>query len=197
MRSILETVKSVTYLSYHIEWKRRKHEIICPKYLFADGGFVIVIPWYLIPGRPYPIQVYLHACSLYSANPGMGQRAAAKATCAEFGLEKFSHSTLSRSFAALEQSREQGLALRFGEVFRIAETETLYLVSAAAKSMTKRGEKPAPTKRFPSAADTAVRRGGMAVFLREYFHALKEVNIGHASRRFVENWNKKVRRLLL
>jgi len=196
-RSVLETADSVTYLRYHIEGKRRKHEVICPRYAFTGGGFVVVIPWFLIPGRPYPVQVYLYACGLYSANPAMGQRAVAKATRAEFGLEKFSHSTVSRSFVAFEQGRKRGLTLRYGEEAGIAGTGALHLVSAATKAVTEREEAHDPARRFPSAADTAVRRREMAGFLREFLHTLKGVNIEHASRRFAEKWNKKARRLLL
>ena len=53
------------------------------------GRFVVVIDWFLAPGRLYPVQVYLYACGLYRANPAMGQRAVVKATRAEFGLESF------------------------------------------------------------------------------------------------------------
>jgi hypothetical protein len=197
MQSILETVESVTYLSYHIEGRWCKHEVVCPRYTFAGGGFVVVIPWFLIPGRPYPVQVYLYASGLYSANPAMGQRAAAKATRAEFGLEKFSHSTVSRSFAAFEQSRKLGLTLRYGEEVGIDGTGTLHLVSAAVKIVIKREESPDSKRRFPSAKDTTARRREMAVFLREFLHTLKEVDIEHTSRQFIKNWNKKARRLLL
>lgn len=167
---------------------------MCPRYTFADGSFIVVIPWFLIPGRPYPVQIYMHACGLYSANPAMGQRAAAKATRAEFGLEKFSHSTVSRSFRAFEQSRKQGLAQRFGEEVGDGGTVRQHLVAAAVKGQDEASE----TKgRFPSLNSTSKRRDEMEGFLLEFLRDCKKMNIEASSRRYVEKWNKKTGRLLL
>jgi len=197
MRSILETAESVSHLIYHIEGKRRKHEVVCPRYTFAGGGFVVVIPWFLVPGRPYPVQVYLYACGLYSANPAMGQRAAAKATCDEFNLEKFSHSTVSRSFRGLEARHKQELERRFGEELTLCGAVNASLVAAGAKSEPKGREAQNTAGRFPTVADTARRREGMAAFLRGFLDDCKKASIEAAARLFVESWNKKARRLLL
>jgi len=170
---------------------------VCPRYTFADGSFIVVIPWFLIPGRPYPVQIYMHACGLYSANPGMGQRAAAKATRAEFGLEKFSHSTVSRSFRAFENSRKQGLAQRFGEEVGEGGTVRQHLVVAAVKGGRGQGEAPETKGRFPSLISTSKRRDEMEGFLLEFLRDCKKMNIEASSRRYVEKWNKKTGRLLL
>jgi len=182
---------------YHIEGKRQKHEIICPRYIFGDGSSVIVIPWFLIPGRPYPIQVYLYACGYYSSNPDMGQRAAAEATRTAFNLKKFSHSTVSRSFRAFEESRKRGLELRFGEEFKVCSEEIPDLVVVAAvKPEVKRSDSPRAARRFPTVIETAERRKAMAEFLCDILD-IPKCNIESTSRQFVEKWYKKNRRLLL
>jgi hypothetical protein len=127
----------------------------------------------------------------------MGQRAAAKAARAKFKLEKFSHSTVSRSFRALEQSRKQSLEHRFGEEIVTGNAERPQIVGAAAKNEVK-SEKATKTGRlFPAVMETGGRRKEMAAFLREYLNACKDVNIEIASRRFIEGWHKRNRRLIL
>jgi len=134
---------------------------------------------------------------MYSANPAIGQRAAAKATRAEFNLEKFSHSTVSRSFRDLEARHKQELERRFGEELNICGIVNANLVAAGVKSEAKGREAPNAARRFPTAADTGRRREGVAVFLRGFLDACEKVNIEAAARLFVESWNKKARRLLL
>ena len=166
--------------------------------MFADGSFVVVIPWFLIPGRPYPIQIYLHACSLYSSNPEIGQRGAAQATRDEFNLKHFSHSTVSRSFKSFEQTQKQSLEHRFGEEVKVCGISIPNHAYAAENAKIKSDEVPDTVKRFPYAADTTMRRQKMAVFLQEFLCcAKKEENIEAASRQFVESWHKKTNQLLL
>jgi len=196
-RVFFEGAEIIRYHRYCIEYKKGWHEIICPRYIFADESDVIVIPWYLILGRPYPIQIYLYACGVYSSNPDMGQRGAAAATRKEFNLKKFSHSTVSRSFKALEARREQELKRRFGDELKVSGKGNAHLVAAAEKRVFKRRETTDTTRRFPTAADTCRRREGMAVFLRDFLDACKKASIEAAARLFVESWNKKARRLLL
>jgi len=57
----------------------------------------------MIPGRPYPVYVYIYGMALYSSNPKMGQREAAEKTRIRFGLSTFSHTTLGRAMKRLEQ----------------------------------------------------------------------------------------------
>jgi len=64
------------------------------------GELMLFIPEFIIPRRPFPVFVYLFAISLYCENPGMSQRKAAEATRKEFGLEKFSHTTVGRALKA-------------------------------------------------------------------------------------------------
>jgi len=163
-----------------------------------------VIPWYLIPGRRYPIQVYLYACKLYSSEPGLGQRGAAKATRAKFKLETFSHSTVSRTFKSLEETRKSILKSKFGEEVRIEAAEAQISVPAlgrqvvaAPKSDPINAQAAHRAARFPSIADTANRRKEMAVFFRKFFPGTKTSEIETAGRQFMSNWHEKNRRLLL
>ena len=189
----LKIAERVSYHRYQIEYLR-KHEIVCPRYSFADGSYVVVIAWFLIPGRPYPIQIYLHACALYSSVPDIGQRGAAEATRKKFKLAKFSHSTVSRSFKAFEQSRKHGLERRFGEEIGASIPNS---VRPAAKAETTKAEKQKSTRSFPSPTAMTGRRKEMSVFLREVQSSSKTKEIEAASRRFVENWHKKIGRLLI
>jgi len=193
-------VINIRYHRYQIKYIRHDYEIVCPEYTFTDGSEVVIIPWFLIPGRPYPIQIYLYACKLYSSNPDIGQRGAAESTRTKFKLKTFSHSTVSRSFRTFEQSQKQSLEQRFGEELKICGAEIKNLVAAATKieeDNEQRNEAPPDAKHFPSIKDTAVRREKMAVFLQEFDCHSKETNIEIAGRQFVETWHKRTLRLLL
>ena len=190
------TADSVRYHSYQIEYTRH-HEFVCPRYTFADGTDVIVLPWFLIPGRPYPVQIYLYACELYCTSPTIGQRGAAEATRKKFRLNTFSHSTVSRSFRSFENARKQALESKFGEEATACGTESPELISAAAKAETKNEEAAQPEKCFPAAADTAKRREAMRGFFPKYLYGAQRGEIESASIQFVADWHEKNRRLLL
>jgi len=198
-QDFFDAAEIIRYHRYKIEYNRSDREIICPRYTFADGIDVIVIPWFLIPGRPYPIHVYMYASGLYSTNPEMGQRGVAEATRKQFklGKGKFSHSTVSRSFRAFEESRRQGLENRYGEELKIGGAMTGVLIGAAIKSAAKKDEEHETARRFPKTAETSARRREMAVFLEKFLCLAEKMKIEAASRQFVENWQKRTGRLLL
>ena len=77
------------------------YEIVCPEIQDAAVRY-LVVPEFMIPGRWYPIYVYIYGMVLYSSNPKMGQREAAEKTRKRFGLETFSHTTLGRAMKKLE-----------------------------------------------------------------------------------------------
>jgi len=87
--------------TYALLFGRDEYEIICPK-IRVNGIEYLFIPKLLIPGRPYPIYVYLFGIALYSSNPKMGQREAAEKTRKRFDLATFSHTTLGRAMKRLE-----------------------------------------------------------------------------------------------
>ena len=178
---------------YRIEYDGRNHDIVCPGYILEDGRYVVVIPWYLIPGRPYPIQVYLFACELYSSNPKLGQRGVAKITRAKFKLETFSHSTVCRSFKSLEYAQKSALNNRFGKEIN-NKFKRMMINSAPKISAT---DKNSPKNVFPSVTDTADRRKILSGFLPKFKKNAKIIEIETAGCHFVKNWHEKSGRLLL
>jgi hypothetical protein len=84
---------------YKITTMNRVFTVICPEFRDGSNGSmpIVIIPDFLVPGRPYPVYVYLFAIDLYCQNSQMGQRAAAKATKEHFGLATFAHTTLGRA----------------------------------------------------------------------------------------------------
>jgi hypothetical protein len=91
--------------SYKIKEQHKEYTIICPEFRNDTKGLkpIVVIPEFLVPGRPYPLYVYLYAINLYSSAPEKGQRWAAESTRKYFRLETFAHTTLGRALKALTQ----------------------------------------------------------------------------------------------
>ncbi len=196
--TFFKTSTSVRFHRYHIEYNGHEYEIVCPKYTFSDETYVIVIPWFLIPSRPYPIQVYLYACNLYSSNPEINQRKAADATRKKFGLQKFSHSTVSRSFKALEESRNRDLQRRFGPEFTDFSAGAVTVCAETdEKSAAGTSEASPVSKPFPKITDTAARREAMRDFLPSFVCDVKKEDAENICRRFVENQYENAENLLL
>jgi hypothetical protein len=135
--------------TYMLQCGPSTYQIICLEIKKDEGQSTIeylIVPEFLIPGRPYPIYVYLHAIVLYSSNPTMGQRKAAEITRKRFGLETFSHTTLGR-------------AMKKMEVF-INENQPEREIEAK--------EPPQPSaKCFPTAESTGERRTTVLSYLKE------------------------------
>ena len=205
MPSFFDAAKKGCDYYYRIEYNGRKHDIVCPGYTLKDGRYVVIIPWYLIPGRPYPIQVYLFASELYSSDPKLGQRGAAEATRIKFDLETFSHSTVCRSFKSIEDAQRLSLEHRFGEEAEIDHTKGITIIKSVPKASTKgdkaensgTDKKQHKDRRFPSVTDTADRRKALRGFLPKFKKNAKIIKIETAGCRFVKNWHKKSGRLLL
>jgi len=88
---------------YKITYKHRDYAVHCMEFRNDKDGqeAVMIIPDFLIPGRRYPVEVYLYAIDIYSSNPAKGQRWAAEDTRNRFGLETFAHTTLGRALKTL------------------------------------------------------------------------------------------------
>jgi hypothetical protein len=190
--------------SYHtIKYNGQNLDIVCPHYRLEDGRGITALPWYLIPGRPYPLQVYLFAIDYYCATPDIGQRGAAEATRIKFDLKTFSHSTLNRSFRLLEKAQKMSLEKRYGKEFKINDIEEITAANSAPQSNAgknvsvdaARGRH--SMRRFPSVADTSERRDVMSRFLPKFQKDAKTIDIEAAVCRLVKNWHGKYRRLLL
>lgn len=191
------TALFLRYRRYLIKYIRSDHEVICPEYKTSDGNHIIVVPWFLIPGRPFPIQIYLYACNEYSTNPSHGQRWAAEATRVKYNLKTFSHTTLGRVFKSLEEFQKSAFESRFGDEVKSERNTNPSSAINTIKITNDEHKAPIEKQRFPSVGDTAERRVLMSNFLRLFNKAAEGGNIGAASNEFVTYWYDKTRRLLL
>lgn len=97
---------SIKYHSYKIEYRHRSHEIQAPEVWLADSPEsprMLILPEYLLPRRPYPIEVYACAMNEYCGESGMSQREAAETARKRFGLATFAHTTLGRALKKLRE----------------------------------------------------------------------------------------------
>ena len=113
----------------------------------AGDGYKI-IPEYMIPGRPFPIYIYLYAITTYSFNPAMGQREAAKRTRERFQLKTFSHTTLGRAMKRLEEKVKE---------YKDETQDT--------KRPTEDGE--AESRTFPSVNQIKARKEKVAAYIKK------------------------------
>lgn len=73
-----------------------KEHILRVPLITEKGSKQLLCPAGLLPRRRYPLAVYLCAVSIYAAG-GLSMRKVAVLTRKMFGLDQFSHSTISRS----------------------------------------------------------------------------------------------------
>lgn len=73
----------------------QEKQLICPMLKFPDKKDVVLWPSIKLPYRKYPVYVYLYGAALYLTSK-ISMRDAALKVRQKFGLESFSHSTLSR-----------------------------------------------------------------------------------------------------
>ena len=100
-RTSIDEDTSLKDRTYKLDCGQAVYEIICPE-IQDDGTKYLCVAEFHIPGRPYPIYIYLYGIIMYSSNPEMGQREAAEKTRKKFGLETFCHTTLGRAIKKLE-----------------------------------------------------------------------------------------------
>jgi len=81
---------------YKLQCGLDSYEVYIPE-IRTENARMLAVPAYMVPGRPYPIYVYIYAVTVYASNPAMGQREASKQTREYFGLATFSHTTLGRA----------------------------------------------------------------------------------------------------
>jgi hypothetical protein len=80
----------------------RQFVLECPILLRTDGQYQIIWPSFKLPNRPYPIYVYLYAAAWYLSS-SESMRTTAQKIIPTFGLETFSHTTISRFLSKLYQ----------------------------------------------------------------------------------------------
>jgi hypothetical protein len=133
---------------YQVKDQHKVFAVVCPEFREdrSGGGPIVIVPDFLVPGRPYPVYVYMYAIDLYSGAPEKGQRWAAEETRKHFGLETFAHTTLGRAMKA------------FGRGIGAYADAPDGRPDAAEAGGAKRGG-------LPTAQATAAPRGRAALFL--------------------------------
>ena len=92
-----------SFHSQMLEYMRCKAEIIYPQISNPVAGLkVALIPWFVLPGRPFPIFVYTYGIWHYTTGEQTSMRLSAEETRDLFGIGSFNKSTLSRSIKAME-----------------------------------------------------------------------------------------------
>ena len=169
--------------------------ILKPYFLAEDGtsGSVLIIPYYHVPGRKFEIWIHLYAISLYSSDPKMGQRAAAKETKEFFGIKTYSHTTPGRELKSLAASIDADGEIGLFEDGRKQGGEAKDGLEPEASS----GRIEERKCKFPSADDTTGRRAKAAAFLGGLYRAGDKGDIRKAVREIVKRWYDMHRRLLL
>jgi hypothetical protein len=167
--------------SYKVKDRHKEYTVICPEYRSRnkDAEAIVIVPELLIPGRPYPVYVYLYAIDLYSSAPDKGQRWAAAETRKRFGLATFDHTTLGRALKAFVRGTGKDCAI----------TPTDGRPETNSGGPKKAG--------FPTKGATADLRRQAALFLRGLSVRAELQQAVPAYLKFSRNWFKKYRRFLL
>jgi len=82
---------------YLLRIHHKEYIVSCPEYRKKGTEPIVLVPEFLVPGRRYPVYVYMYAINLYTRMPEKGQRWASAETCKRFGLASFAHTTLGRA----------------------------------------------------------------------------------------------------
>ena len=103
-----ETLNKLSYhhlarrrnITYKFFISNRELRLVCPLLKTLANENVVLWPSIKLPFRKYPVYVYFYAVALYLSS-NLSMREAAARTRIQFGLDKFSHSTLSRTLKRL------------------------------------------------------------------------------------------------
>lgn len=85
--------------TYRMVLYHREIQVECPILLDGNRAVGVILPAFKLPYRPYPCYVYLYAIVLYLV--GYSMRNAADKVRKKFGISRFSHSTISRTWSIL------------------------------------------------------------------------------------------------
>jgi hypothetical protein len=182
--------------SYKIKYQHKEYTVICLE--FRDdkkgGEPIMIIPEFLVPGRPYPIYVYLYAIDLYSGAPAAGQRWAAEETRKYFGLVSFAHTTLGRALKTFvrnieetEKASENTCAKAAGDDENKSESQ---------KANTEQCDE-AKRPGFPKVQSTEALRKRAAQFLRGMLAGVVKQQAIATCFELVRKWFKEHQRFLL
>ena len=87
---------------YTLSFNYRDFQLHCPLFEFRPGKTAVIWPSFKLPRRPYPCFIYLYAVARYLTTE-LSMRLVAEEVRKKFGLETFSHSTISRALKKLIQ----------------------------------------------------------------------------------------------
>jgi len=100
---------TVTYHSQQIEYMNHKVTIKYPMITNPKTDMsVSIFPWFMLPGRPYPIFIYIYAAHHYYSTWKKSLRMSAMAAGKMFGIESLNKSTVYRSLKIIEQIFDVG-----------------------------------------------------------------------------------------
>ena len=180
-KAYLEAGFSRSERRYKIKERHKEYNIICPEYRNDAKGLepVVIIPEFLVPGRPYLIYVYMYAIDLYSSSPEKGQRQAAEKTRRHFVLETFAHTTLGRALRAFVHS-----VVAVADAPEEGGDETASGVAAREKG-------------FPNVQATAPLRQRAEHFLRGRLARAERQQLVSSCCRLAREWYRAYQRYLL
>ena len=87
-------------VSYKLFIDNRELQLLCPMLKKATCENTVLWPSFKLPYRKYPVYIYLYSVALYLSKK-MSMREVAVHVKNKFGLDKFSHSTISRTLKKL------------------------------------------------------------------------------------------------
>jgi len=94
---------TVTYHSQQLWYMSCRFKVTYLKVSSPDNGMSIsLVPWFVLPGRPFPVFVYIYAIRHYKISGEKSLSKSAAATAKVFGIDSFNKSTVSRNIKALE-----------------------------------------------------------------------------------------------
>lgn len=197
-KQYLDTSYQERERSYKIKYQYKEYTVICPEFRDDKKGDepIVIIPEILVPGRPYPIYVYLYAIDLYSGAPEKGQRWAVEETRKYFGLVSFAHTTLGRALKAFVRNIEEAEKASKNTCAEAAgDDENKSESQRADAEQCDKAKKPG----FPTVWSTKVLRERAAKFLGGMLtrvRAVKQKAIATCLE-LVMKWFKEHRRFLL
>ena len=93
---------TLDYCSQRMEYMHRKVTVTCPQISGSKGGVsVLLIPWFALPDRSYPVFIYMYAIWHYNVSEKKSQRLSAEAAGKLFGIDSFNKSTVCRNIKAM------------------------------------------------------------------------------------------------
>jgi len=95
---------TVAFSSQQIEYMHHQVRITFPQVSDpVTGKKILIIPWFVSKGRPYPIFVNIYSVWHYYTSEKKSLQLSATATAKLFGIDRFNKSTVCRNLKAMEQ----------------------------------------------------------------------------------------------